>query len=377
MIPTILVSVLVFLVLLVGLEKWQLNEYAITPGSATNVPPLITVKGLATNAHPDRILLVDVYLQQLSMLQYLIFHLQPHVQFIPGQDLVQPGVPTSELIAQGFQQMVESKTAAEVAALRTLGWRIPAHPDGVVITQVLSNSPAQRAPLHVEDRITAVRAEASSVSTPTPNACALDRVIHDSAPRQPLVLTVVRQSFSPSGVLVVGRTVQVVVTTTTPPAGLAPSGCPGLVGADRSFLGVGLEDGLRYDFPGSVNVSTANIGGPSAGLAMTLSMMNVLSNGSLTSGHLIATTGTIDAAGNVGEVGGVAQKTIAVERAGAQYFFVPAGEASVARAEATKGLHVIGVTTLRQVLSYLRSIGGAAPVARTPPTNPYFRARTS
>jgi len=53
---------------------------------------------------------------------------------------------------------------------------------------------------------------------------------------------------------------------------------------------------------------------------MTVAILDLLSKGSLTGGHAIATTGTIDAYGNVGEVGGVAQKTIAVENAGVKYF---------------------------------------------------------
>jgi len=110
---------------LAGLQRWQLNEFAITPGSATDVPPLVTIKGVDTARHHDKVLLVDVYLSQLTMLQYLTFHLQSHVEFIPGSWLTSPGVPTSELNAQGYQEMSDSKTAATVAAFRALGWHIP------------------------------------------------------------------------------------------------------------------------------------------------------------------------------------------------------------------------------------------------------------
>ena len=66
-----------------------------------------------------------------------------------------------------------------------------------------------------------------------------------------------------------------------------------------------------------MTVHTQNIGGPSAGLAMTLGIIDKLSSGRLTGHRIIAATGTIDQNGNVGDVGGVAEKTIAVERAGA------------------------------------------------------------
>ncbi len=71
---------------------------------------------------------------------------------------------------------------------------------------------------------------------------------------------------------------------------------------------------------------TQDIGGPSAGLAMTLGIIDKLSSGRLTGNRIVAATGTIDQYGNVGDVGGVAEKTIAVERAGATIFFVPSVE---------------------------------------------------
>ena len=66
------------------------------------------------------------------------------------------------------------------------------------------------------------------------------------------------------------------------------------------------------------------IGGPSAGLAFTLGIINTLSGGNLTGGRTVAATGTIHPDGTVGDVGGVAQKTVAVERAGATLFLVAA-----------------------------------------------------
>ena len=79
-----------------------------------------------------------------------------------------------------------------------------------------------------------------------------------------------------------------------------------------------------------MTVHTQDIGGPSAGLAMTLGIIDKLSSGRLTGNRIVAATGTIDQYGNVGDVGGVAQKTIAVERAGATVFFVPSVELKTA-----------------------------------------------
>ena len=352
---------------LAGLQRWQLNEFAITPGSATNVTPLVAVKGLTSAHHGDRVLLVDVYLQQLSMLQYLTFHLQSHVEFIPGSWLTSPGVPTSELTAQGYQEMADSKTAATVAAFQALGWHIPSTPNGAVITEVLGDSTANAAGLGVEDRITAVNGHAVRSS------CDAIAALHSLAPNSTVHLGITHQYFSDTGILRVGRAHVVSLQTQTVPEGSGgPSGCPGVKGPERSFLGMGLEDGISYTFPAKVSVDTTDIGGPSAGLAMTLAIINALSKTSITGHHLIATTGTIDPSGAVGDVGGVAEKAVEVGQSGAKYFFVPRAELAAAKSAGVAGLHIIPVTSLGQVLRYLQSIGGSIPVPITPPTKPYF-----
>ena len=80
----------------------------------------------------------------------------------------------------------------------------------------------------------------------------------------------------------------------------------------------------------------------------------------------MAATGTIDQDGNVGDVGGVAEKTIAVERAGATVFFVPAVEFKKAESKASPQLHVYGVSNLNQVLRILKHLGGNVPTKPVP-----------
>ena len=75
----------------------------------------------------------------------------------------------------------------------------------------------------------------------------------------------------------------------------------------------------------------------------------------------MAATGTIDAQGDVGDVGGVAQKTIAVERAGATVFFVPPQEYAAAMSKDTPQLHVYAVSSLDQALQILKRLGGTIP----------------
>ena len=65
------------------------------------------------------------------------------------------------------------------------------------------------------------------------------------------------------------------------------------------------------------------IGGPSAGMMLTLEMYQQLTGKDLTRSRRIAGTGTISASGAVGDIGGVDKKVVAASRAGAQIFFVP------------------------------------------------------
>ncbi|MET8436334.1 S16 family serine protease [Streptomyces sp900116325] len=114
--------------------------------------------------------------------------------------------------------------------------------------------------------------------------------------------------------------------------------------------------------PGSVDVTLrlANVGGPSAGLFFALGIVDKLdgngSGGDLTGGRTIAGTGTIEANGEVGAVGGVSLKTQAARRDGATVFLVPKAECKEAGAELPKGLKLIPITTLKSAVSSLQAL---------------------
>lgn len=76
-----------------------------------------------------------------------------------------------------------------------------------------------------------------------------------------------------------------------------------------------------------------------------------------------AGTGTIEADGKVGAVGGVSLKTQAARRDGATVFLVPKAECKQAKAEKPEGLRLIPVTTLESAVSSLRALdqGGTVP----------------
>lgn len=362
LIPAVVVAVVLLLIL--GLEEHQSGEYSITPANATPVAPLVKIKGVATNAEPGKFLLVDVYVQPLSTWQLILTHFQSHVQVVPAYELTDPGVSTSELTAQGFLEMSDAKQAAEVASFRALGWHVPATRIGTVVTGVVSPSPASRAGLVTGDLITGVG------STRVDSRCALVSALHEVTPGTVETLRIDKVKISKTGTLTYAAPSTLRVTMGKDPSEAPGSDCPGVSGSDSSFLGVTLEDGFHYRLPATVTINTANIGGPSAGLAMTLTLIDKLSHGSLSGDQLVAATGTMQPNGQVGAVGGVEEKAVAAHDSGAKYFIVPDGDGNVdaARAADQPDLTILPVTSLKGALADLRKLGGSPPRPITRPS---------
>ncbi|HLG66704.1 MAG TPA: PDZ domain-containing protein [Acidimicrobiales bacterium] len=334
-------------------SRIDLPYYALSPGSAEDVGPLVHLPpGKGSPLH-GRILLTDVLLTQVTALSYLADRLSADTDLEPASRVLGSGSP-AELAAQGYLQMAASKAAAVAAALRRLGYQVPERDAGVVIDAIEPGTPASRT-LRVGQVVSAVGA------VPTPDACAFVAALHALAPGDTVELTVERTRIGADGAVTQGPTVHERVRLARAPRSAAPSGCPGVAGPNRALLGVAAETRQVFSYPFRVSVSTPDVGGPSAGLAMSLTVLDKLSGGRLTGGATVAATGTISPEGAVGDVAGVAQKTVAVERAGATVFLVPPPEYKVAIAHASPSLHVYAVATLDQALGVLARLGGHVP----------------
>ena len=95
-------------------------------------------------------------------------------------------------------------------------------------------------------------------------------------------------------------------------------------------------------------------GGPSHGAMLALTVMDQLTVGGVTYGNVTAGTGTLDAQGRVGPIGGIEQKAYTVSRAGADVFFVPAGQEKDAR-KGSASLRIVPVGTLDDMLAWLKA----------------------
>ena len=115
----------------------------------------------------------------------------------------------------------------------------------------------------------------------------------------------------------------------------------------RPVIGVALNE---LEAPGMEVkiVGLDDVGGPSAGLMFALGIIARLAPDDLTGGKIIAGTGTIDAAGNVGPIGGITLKMIAARQSGAAWFLTPTGNCAEARGDLPAGLHLVKVATLSE-----------------------------
>jgi len=135
---------------------------------------------------------------------------------------------------------------------------------------------------------------------------------------------------------------------------------------DRTIVGFLPFDTRRVELPFDITIDTGSIGGPSAGLAFTLTLIDGLSEGELTGGRKVAVTGTIDLDGSVGPIGGLTQKASAVAQAGVEILLVPEqqGEQQIAAARAAAPeLEIIAVSTLDEAIDALVASGGDRPAA--------------
>jgi PDZ domain-containing protein len=319
---------------------------------ATPCVLLLLPKGKA-HLIDGKLMMVDVDLAPagpLDWAKYELGLLGSDRQFVPVDDYL-GATPSSEMGCQDAQEMTSADQDAALAALAALHYHVREAELGAQVTTVYAGTPAWRAGIDCNDVITAVDGK------PVVSAQGLTDLVHALPAGTVVVLT-----DRPAGG---GATKRLRVKLGRPPASVVAEGFTG-----KGYLGIALQTQVSPRLPFPVSVDAGDIGGPSAGLAFTLAILDALSNGKLTGGHRVAATGTMDPEGDVGDVGGVKEKTVAVEKAGAQIFFVPKVEYAAAMSEAKGGLQVVPVTTLDQVLRILHQrfggdIAGLSVGART------------
>ena len=321
-----------FLAMLVLLGSMQITlpYYALAPGDARQVNDLIRVPKDRSFPPRGKVLLSTVSLSRVNAFEAFFGWLDPDTDVV-SEDLILGTTPRDKFTQQNIQEMDTSKQLAAVVALRRLGYTVAEKGKGGLVVQVEKKAPADGR-LVQGDVVTAIDGRPTMLSQEVVQG------IRQHKPGETVRLDVL-------GVKGDTRVEEIVL-------GRRPDNGEG-------YLGVVLNTKeQKFDYPFDVVIDSGTIGGPSAGLAFTLGVLDTLTAGELTGGKKVAATGTIEIDGKVGDVGGVVQKTAAVRDAGAEVFLVPDGEYAEAAAHAGGKLKVVKVSDLDDALAALAGLGG-------------------
>ena len=333
----------------------QAAPYARTPASAQPVDDLIEfgdLGDLAAQYPPDGdIYFVTVTEPEQSLLSWLVGRDNPAIQFMTEDEKFGVQTPEQRRVF-ALESMRSAEQVAQYVALKRVGFEVELVPGDVLIeamvclapnpegTECVTWSPSDEV-LEPGDRIIEVEGE---------NLDGVEDLTRILKGRKPGDIVTMR--IDPSE----GDEVVVDVELTASPEE-----------PDRTIVGFYPFDTRRVELPFELDIQTGQIGGPSAGLAFTLTLIDELTEGELTGGGRVAVTGTIELDGSVGAIGGLRQKASTVAQAGVDVFIVPLsqGEEDIAAARKSggDGLTIITVSTLEEAISALEKLGGDAIAA--------------
>lgn len=288
--------------------------------------PLISVDGAETYPSDGELRLTTVAVAggqrvPVSLLTMVRGWLDGARAVRPVEEVIPPDRTREEIDEANQAAMISSQEHATVAALEELGYAVPTT---MTIGETLEGTGADGVVLpgdvitHLDGRALVSFADLSA---------AMDELSPGDVAR----LTVLRDDAE----------VDVDVTTVDG-------------GGGRALLGVLVDP--QFDLPVQVEIEIENIGGPSAGLMFALGIVQVLTEVDETGGALIAGSGTIDLTGEVGPIGGIAQKMVGARRDGVEWFLAPEANCpEVARVPT--GLNVVAVSTLAEARAAVEAIG--------------------
>lgn len=280
---------------------------------------IIEVSGHKAYRDDGELRLTTIYVDQpeedVTLEELMRAWISPSEAVYPYDSVYAPEETDESSDVESAVQMVSSQDAAVATALTELGYDVEPETE---VQFVQPDQPAE-GKLKVRDILVSVGGVTITSAKDVVKAV-------DKAPLgQPLTFVVRRK----------GEEVSVDVT-------------PREVEGDKR---IGITPGPGFTFPFDVSVDIGeNIGGPSAGLMFSLAIYDTLTPGSLSGGEIIAGSGTIDAAGKTGPIGGIAQKIAGAEAAGARLFMVAADNCSDTTDLGTGDMRLVRVETMHDAV---------------------------
>jgi PDZ domain-containing protein len=327
---TVLAVLLVVAMYAVTSSLLLTNDGLEAPGLALSTDPMVEVPASHRYPQAGSFILTTVIPQApITAGEWLIGQLTPAVRIVPPATIVPDNLTPQEIARQGFDMLDESENTAIVVGLQQAGFNAAMVGKGVRVLSIETNSPAQGL-LQPGDVIVALN------GIPIRTSNDLIGQVQGQAPDATVQLQVDR--------------LQRKIDLSVP---LMPPAAPG----NPPRIGIAIASaGSDVSLPFPVKIIPQKIvGGPSAGLMFALTVYNAVTPGDLTGGRKIAGTGTINLDGGVGPIGGVEQKVVAAELAGAAYFLSPPENYAAARSVA-RHIQVVKIATITQAIEFLRSL---------------------
>ena len=337
----LLLSLILIIASLTPLRLWQL-----APGSAQRVADRLSFDDQArkvASIYPssNSIFFVTALGSKLSALDALVGSLDSDVDVQTFEERFgnqSPGIQRQI----GAQSMTTSKQIAEYVALGMLGYPVSFKYGDVIIQELVClDDPSPRSACKVlepGDVIVAVDGKS------TPTLKELIDAMADKQPDQDITVTVIPHKGGSQE----SRRVTLIASPDDP---------------TRTIIGFIPADTRTVELPFDVEIDTDSIGGPSAGLAFTLALLDEMTPGDLFGGKRVVATGTVNEDGSVGSIGALKQKAVAVKMSDAEIFFVPASqdeaELALVRQVLGKSVRVIAVASVDDALTVLEGMGGS------------------
>ena len=308
------------------------GSYLFLPDEPHPVAPLVEVEGGEPPDGRGGLYFVDVLVRRPSIAERLLSQVfYDGASLVPAEAVNPTGLSERVRRQASLEVMSRSQQVAAAVALRAAGYEVEAHENGAFVVQVIPRAPAA-GKLRPSDVI--VELDGRRVDS----LGRLRSLLGAHEPGDEVELGVRR------GKERLGVSVELAADPQQP---------------GRGVIGVIVEESVDIRLPLDVEIDAGNVGGPSAGLAFALGILEELGR-DVDHGLRVAVTGEIELDGSVTAVGGIKQKTIGAKEAGIQLFLVPAGDNAREARRYADGMRIVPVQSFQQALRALATASGVA-----------------